>query len=271
MESIRIQLKLKFKEHNINRELIDTIDESSLQKVYNLFVKDEQVEPATPVEMVYFGQYYHYIKSEYDKAKSLYLKAIELGNNTRAMNNLGILYQRVEKNYELAKKYYMMAIEHGSIYAPLNLGIYYQQVEYDYELAKKYYLVGCDRNEKGAMNNLGFIYYNVEKNQKLGKKYFVMSYKLGNKIASKNLGDFYFVKGKPEKALEYFMSHYKYNVTKIIELLSEKEHMLKFIGHYKSLVKRLKSQQLEIEHLRFKPDGPGAKEAKSHFEELSSK
>ena len=245
MEDKRKELVLKLRENNICEGGINDFPDSSVHKLYNLYLKHEFEEPETAVEMVFVGKYYGYMDGQinYKLAKKYYLMAIELGNSD-GMNNLAIQYKCIEKNYDLCKKYYFMAIELG--------------------------------NEK-AMNNLAIYYDEVEKDLKLAKKYYLMAIKFGNKNAPRNLGLCYSEKGKNEKALKFYMIQPEKSIHEIIELLKSKDTTLPFIAKHKRLKTVVKSQkrtiqeqQLQIEHLKFKPGGPEFEKAKSHFFTLAS-
>jgi len=122
-------------------------NETSLEKIYNLFINNIFEEPSKDIEYLYYGVYYQKIEKNYDLMKKYYLMAIEL-NHSDAMNSLAFYYKNTEKNYELMKKYYLMAIELNDSDAMYNLALYYKYIEkndqsfvelYKYE-DKKYFI-----------------------------------------------------------------------------------------------------------------------------------
>ncbi|MCK4641185.1 MAG: tetratricopeptide repeat protein [Candidatus Marinimicrobia bacterium] len=105
------------------------------------------------------------LKKEYDKAKSFYLRAIELNPDfSDAYNNLGLVYDKQE-NYSDAIKCYNKAIEINPNYSyPYNnLGNVYSDQGNDYD-AIKYYMKAIELNPNNSYlyNNLGLVYDNQE-------------------------------------------------------------------------------------------------------------
>ena len=270
MEDKKQELIAKLKERDVSSDIINDLSDSSLTNIHNLYFKDEFKEPETGVEMVFVARYYRYVEEKVNDelAKKYYLMAAELGNSW-GMYGLAYFYEQVEKNYELAKKYYLMAIERGNPDTGFNLGLFYGRVEQNNELVKKYYLIAIELKNEKAMNNLGVYYEEVENNLKLAKSYYLMAIKFGNERASSNLGMHYETKGKLGKALKFYMLHPERNMTEIMKILNCKDNALAFFAKHKSLKDQVKHQQLEIEHLKFKPGGPEFKKAKSHFETLA--
>lgn len=72
------------------------------RRVLNLFVKNIMFEAVNNEEFLLYGQYFQFVKPNYELMKKNYLLSIEDGNSA-AMNNLGIYYFDIEKKYHLAK------------------------------------------------------------------------------------------------------------------------------------------------------------------------
>lgn len=272
MTDKKTELIAKFKENGMLYD--DTVfsNQTTLTKIHNLFIRNHFEEPETAVELLFFGKYYHHIENQinYELAKTYYLKAGELGES-HAMFKLGALYQNDEKNNELTKTYYSKAVELGNIYAPLRLGLYYEHVEKNDDLRKKYYLKGVELGDADSMNNLGVYYENVEKNIKLAKTYYLMAVKLENPTAAGNMGIYYQRKSKFSKALKFYMLYPEQNIHEILQILKNKDTLLQHLSKHKTYKDTIKKQKLEIEHLRFKPNGPGFVSTKTHFESLITK
>jgi len=130
------------------------------------------------------GNYYKYIKQNYDEMKKMFLMAIEL-KHVDAMNSLGVYYQTIEINYDEMKKLFLMAIELKNEKSMYNLGQYYRKIK-NYDEMKKLYLMAIDLNNSDAMYNLGVYYQTIEINHDEMKKYYLMAIKLNNKNENKN-------------------------------------------------------------------------------------
>jgi hypothetical protein len=88
--------------------------------------------------------------------------------------NIGNYYNYIKKDYELMKKYYMIAIKKGNSNAMYKLGYYYY-IETDYKLMEKYYMMAINKGNSTAMSNLSFYYFQVKKDYDLMEKYYLMS------------------------------------------------------------------------------------------------
>ena len=139
------------------------------------------------------------VAQDYQKAKKLYEKAIELGDSY-AMSNLGNMYQHgngVIKDYQKSKDLYVKAIELGNLYAMNNLGYMYQKgngVVQDYQKAKELYEKSIELGYSDAMNNLGYMYRygdGVVQDYQKAKELYEKSIGLGNPSAMCNLGSMY--------------------------------------------------------------------------------
>ena len=171
-------------------EYIRIENDSSLEKIYHLFLNKKIFDPLSSIELFYLGVYYFEIEKDYDQMKKYYLMAINKGDSN-SMYNLGCYYRDVEKDYDQMKKYYLMAINKGDSNAMNNLAWYYQNVEKDYSQMKKYYLMAIDKGNSNSMNNLAWYYQNVEKDYDQMKKYYLMAIDKGNTKAMDKLLNFY--------------------------------------------------------------------------------
>lgn len=142
-------LKEIFTTHNI---VYYPLDDTSLEKVYNLFVNNIVTEPTTNREYISYGIYYYNINIDYVKVKKYYDYAIE-NNSVTAMNNLGIYYEDVEKNMKEAKKLYLMAVKDKCSLAIYNLARYYKRKQ-KWEKALEIYLVKPKKFEKDILGVL---------------------------------------------------------------------------------------------------------------------
>jgi TPR repeat protein len=161
-----------------------------------------------------YGSYYA-IKHDYKQMMSCLFMAVE-GENSFAMNNLGLYFYKT-KDYDNMLKYYLMAIKLNNSDAMNNLGYYYFLIEQDYDQMKKYYLMAIALGDACAMNNLGFYYYLMKKHthtsstprHKLMKKYFLMAIENGDLHAMNNLGHYYKQIGDYKKQEKYYLMPYK--------------------------------------------------------------
>jgi TPR repeat protein len=84
-----------------------SLSETIILQIFNsdeLDIKQYDLENDDILTLI--GNYYRYIKKDYDLMKKYYLISIEK-ENLSAMNCLGYYYNTVEKNYDLMKKYYL--------------------------------------------------------------------------------------------------------------------------------------------------------------------
>lgn len=139
------------------------IPDESLQKLYNLFFKDEFEEPITDIELYYYGVYYLHTQQPEEKVLQYFLTLIKKGN-TEAMNSLAFYYWK-KGDKENMIKYYVMAIEKGDIRAMKNLGkIYAMKLDTENEI--KYYSMAAERGDDEAINRLKR-YYSKDDNFKI--------------------------------------------------------------------------------------------------------
>lgn len=124
---------------NFRVSYIPIESETSLDRIYQLFVNKQFTEPENDIEYNYYGLYFQHIDNDYDKTKKYFKLAIEK-NNSNAMNNLGLYYELIEKNFVKMEKWYLMAIEHKNSQAMKNLGAYYEHDANTPEKALELYL-----------------------------------------------------------------------------------------------------------------------------------
>ena len=260
-----------FSKHNC---IISIPDQASLDKIYNLVISKNYVEPTNPMEHEYFGLYYQYIEINYDKMKELYLKAIE-HNNLNAANNLGVYYHDI-KDYDQMKNYYSMGIEQGHSHCMKNFGVYYYNTIKDYEQTKKYWLMSAELGNGRAMFYLGIYYETIEKNETLMVEYYLKAFEVGSEwSALLRLAGYHIKKGEFKLALDLYMKDV-IRFEKEIGLIIKRPGVLSyFLSQYVSLQKEntnLKQTnadlKLENTHLKFMPGSIGEKQAKDHFNEL---
>jgi TPR repeat protein len=216
-------------------------------------------------------------QKDYENMIKYYLMAIE-EKYSIAMNNLS-LYYKGQKDYENMKKYYLMAIEQGNAIAMNNLGYYYHEQK-DYVNMLKYYLMAIEEEESSAMSNLGF-YYREQKDYENMIKYYLMAIKNGHISALESLTN-YFMENNKEKGLYvlYDLCEGVPNAdTKLMELLRvvDDKSLLSYIKYITNINHDLKKCNTEIMDLKryvteleLAPEGPKYKEAKEHFELLST-
>jgi TPR repeat protein len=200
-------------------------------------------------------------------------------DDTEVIINIGIYYE-IKKDYDNMEKYYLMAIKQKHTTSMNNLGCYYQQKK-DYENMMKYYLMAIEEKNKSAMYNLGF-YYKKQKDYENMIKYYSMAIKNGHELALTSLSN-YFMENNKEKGLYVLYDLYKEGVfdadTKLIELLrvANNKSLLSYIKYIKNINTDLEKRNSEITELKtyiteleLAPEGPKYKEAKEHFELLST-
>ena len=176
-------------------------DQTSFDKICNLFCHEIFFEPQNTIEYLYVAIYYGNVKKNHAKAKHYYLMSINKGN-PNAMNNLAMLYEIKEKNVK-AEHYYKMAIEKGSIVAMNHLAnLYYARN--DYKIAKHYYLMAIECNNASAMNGLAIYYYDVKQKIKKAEHYFLMAINCGNITAMCNYA-FINIKRDFTKAISHYL------------------------------------------------------------------
>lgn len=82
-------------------------DESSINKIYDLFVNNIIFKPTCDIEIFYLGRYYEIIKEDYEMMKKYYLMLVD-NNNYCVDILLSNHYSSLEFNYKLSKQYYLM-------------------------------------------------------------------------------------------------------------------------------------------------------------------
>src|SRR4029078_11993833 len=136
------QILIDYFSENLGIDYIKIHNKYLLEQIYNLFINKKMIDVENynlndkNILYLYLGTYYHLVEKNYEEMKKSYMKAIDLNNDSDAMNNLGYYYQHTEINHNEMKKYYIMAIELKNHYAMINLGYYYY-LEKNYEEAEK--------------------------------------------------------------------------------------------------------------------------------------
>lgn len=143
--------------------------DESLIKIFELFVRDVETEPTTPVELLYFGIYHKRITENFEKMKVYLLKALEQGE-TLAATNLGYYYKVEGNDTEQAVKYLLMAIEKGCVFAMTSLAMFYKNHN-DKTQMKEYFLRAITLGSINAINSLANYYHDLAQTQKK-QKYF---------------------------------------------------------------------------------------------------
>lgn len=255
--------------------LEESLNESSVINIYNLFKHDQITKPTNSCEMLYYGFYYYVLKKNNDIAKKFYLQALEQGN-VHAIRNLttiyeeegddknvkkhflmGInltdieqeksilfrdlsLYYKKKKNFEKFILYCSNAIELNPVYAKY-LAWYYESKENKYKLAKIYYKMAINAGDNGSMNQLGLLYNNEQKYQS-AEKYFLMAINQNNYNAMLNLAFYYFniVKDINLSKYYYIMAANTDNrAFPSLEKFYKKQHMYEDLFkhyHFKSII-----------------------------------
>jgi TPR repeat protein len=229
-------------------------------------------------EIITYIAVYYEIKKDTENLIKYYLMAIDK-KDPDAMHNLGAYYKE-HKDYENMKKYYLMAVEQDYEISMNALGFYYYEQK-DYENMMKYYLMAIKKGDETSMINLGY-YYQDQKDYENMLKYYLMAIKSGHKAALSSLSNYFMVNNK-EKGLYVLYDLHKQGVldadTNLIELLrvADNKSFLNYIQYIKNIDSDLEKRNTEIIELKtyiteleLAPEGPKYKEAKEHFELLST-
>ena len=137
-------------------------DQTSFNKICDLFCHNVLFEPGNTIEYLYIAIYYDEVKQNHSEAKHYYLMAIN-GGDINAMNNLACHYENVRKNYKKAKNYYLMAINSGNAIAMNNLAYYYLIVEKNYVEAERFFSMAIDNGNLKSISCLAYTYLKIEK------------------------------------------------------------------------------------------------------------
>ena len=179
------------------------INDSSLKKIHDLFIKDTMFEPINCNEYYYVAIYYQNVMGDYENTKKYYLMAIEEGHVT-AMHYLACHYLDFEKDYLNAIKYFLMATENNYSDSMVKLADLFECINEDRINTEKYYLMAINHGNIIAMRKLGYYYQRIAifKN---AKKYYLMAIENGNVIAMNDLGKLFLNNGDHENAEKYFL------------------------------------------------------------------
>ena len=149
------------------------------------------------------------------KAKSLYIKVLELDPNHENANiNIGVIFQQLGE-FQNAKKCYEHVLKNNSknIKAYINLGVVFKNLG-KIEEAKKYFekAIEISPNFSDAHINLGVIFQELEKDEKALKCYEqVIKINPNNIIAHNNIGIIFLKLGELQKSKKFFENTTKLN------------------------------------------------------------
>ncbi len=132
------------------------------------FENEDKVEIRKRVELAKLNVY----KKEYEKARVLFMQAIELGSSDAAYY-LALLYVNgngVDKNLAIAKNWYTVAANGGYVIAQYELGVLYslssQQNRSDFKKAWKWLSLASKNGNNDASNDLAVLYSKQKQYQK---------------------------------------------------------------------------------------------------------
>lgn len=252
-------------------------DSDSFSKIYDLFMLNHHFEPSTSEELLYYGVYYRAFNVNVELMEKYYIIAIEKGNYY-AMSNLARSKQ-FKCDHEAYEKYMSMAADHGYVNAMKEMGAHYKREEQTYDLCVKYLMMAIQKGDTDSMESLASFYRHLQPNYKLMKKYYLMAYDTNYMThihALKKLISYYIHHNQRLRVFKCYMMAASNFEDKISELKKDESFINELIGEnvslksQKSKLKRtILDQQLQINHLKFKPGKSGFQEAKTHFEELA--
>lgn len=172
-------------------------DELAQQAVLFLQYKIEKY-PDNYFSLGYLYDKGYGVKQDYDKALYWYEKAINLGNSSTAMNNVGFIYY-TRKDYSQAKYWFEKATAKGSAVGTFSLAYIYEYglgVELDINKAIELYEKSANGGYVNAMFNLGLIYLNGTKTKgdpTKSKFWFRKAAEMGDAEAMVYLGESYLI------------------------------------------------------------------------------
>lgn len=209
IEPIKLpQMENLIKSYCENNKLIYIpLSETSIERVYNLLIKNKFQEPETDIEMLYFGKYYE-VKRDLNNTKKYYLMAVDNGN-TDAMHYLGWYYLYLEKDYDKMEKYWLMAIEGGNNRTLYDLGRYHHYTTKDYDKMLTYYFMAIENKNTMAMIDLG-TYYKEQEDYNNMEKYYIMSIEAGDNNVRFTLAKYYQEHDDYNSLLELFIKTKQY-------------------------------------------------------------
>jgi tetratricopeptide (TPR) repeat protein len=178
--------------------------------IYDIFINNNIKETKDHYILNIIGEYYYYVKKDYEQSVKYFFESINQGNNSDAMYNLGNYYYIIKKDYEQMEKYYLMSIQFNNPYAVNNLGCYYFDKK-DYIQMKKYYQAAVELNNPAIMNNLGYYYQHIEKDYEQMKKYYQLAINLNDSSAMNNLAHYYFIEKDYEQMKKYYNLAIQFN------------------------------------------------------------
>lgn len=171
-------------------------------KGYRLLDKIHKEEPENAEATYHLASCYSYglgTDTDFEKARQLYEKAVELGYH-KAYYDLGMIYrfgEGVTVDMQKAISFYEKGLALGDGRCAANLGAVYNNgingVPQDLNLAKEIYLKGIDLRNADSMFNLGAMYYldnfgNGVPDYEKAVYYFEMAAELGEPDSMYHLG-----------------------------------------------------------------------------------
>ena len=125
---------------------------------------------------------------DYEKARPLLLRAVELGNSD-ALNDLGCLLDNADQDHAGALAYFQRASDAGSALAARNLGDCYRQgrgCAQDRALARHYLQLATERGHRPAHLELAQLLFEEEADYDQALQHFEAAWRYGDKDASAN-------------------------------------------------------------------------------------
>jgi TPR repeat protein len=159
----------------------------ALNNIYHLFTTGEELKITEPIEHLYYGWYFSFIKSDALKMKYCYKSGIK-AKYIHCMGNLS-LYYKSKKKYSKYLKYAIMGAEAGLANLYTDMGDYYKEIS-DFDKMKENYEKAIDQKNISAMINYAD-YLEKEDATREAKKYLQMAVEEGSDYAKIKLAVFY--------------------------------------------------------------------------------
>lgn len=167
-------------------EFLPINSEEALNNIYHLFRTGEELKITEPIEYLYYGWYFSFIKQDVLKMK-YYYKAGVNKNYMHCMGNLS-LYYKSKKKYNKYLKYAKMGAEAGIVSLYTDMGDYYRGIS-DFDKMKENYEKAIDQKATSAMIN--YAEYLEKEDKENAKKYLEIAVKEGSDYAKIKLAVFY--------------------------------------------------------------------------------